>query len=227
MHTDTVLAVEGPSDLAVISALISCMEIDQLSVLRTGYSRKHAVLAKNAARGTRIVVVLDGLHEYGETAWRPPLDWPKDYSTANVLPSWLLRPPVTRSSEPRLPTWCTSDFAGMPAGTWPHEDTQTEPTATPARTAPPRVLYCLPISAGSTIIDSWASIVRVLDRVLAAMHLMRLRVRTGVERTLDIRTFVLVMLAACRHYGQRSEPDDHASLVIRRHLVSMGSCPQT
>lgn len=227
MHTDTVIAVEGPSDLAVISALMSRMEIDQLTVLRTGFSRKHAVLAKNAARNTYTIAVLDGLDVYGETAWRPPLDWPEDYSTANVLPSWLLHQPATRSSEPRLPTWCTSDFAGMPAGTWLHKDTQIEPTAIPARTAPPRVRYCLLVSVGSTIIESWASIVRVLDRVLAAMHLMRLRVRTGVERALDIRAFVLVMLAACRCYGQRSEPDDHASLVIRRHLVSMGSCPQT
>jgi IrrE N-terminal-like domain len=39
------------------------------------------------------------------------------------------------------------------------------------------------------------------------------------------RSYTLVLLAVSRRFGRRSEPDDHASLFFRRHLVSAGSCP--
>jgi hypothetical protein len=234
MYTVTVIALESTSGPSTTSTeLLTLVEIDRLSLLRSSYSRAHEVaheaLATDPATGAHLRVLLDTLIKSEESVRSFPLDWMKGYSTASVLPSRLLHLPGIHDSGPRLPTWCTSDSAGMPAGTWLHKGTQTEPMATPARTAPPRVrvLYCLPVSADSAIIDSWASIVRLLDRVLAALHLMRMRVRVGIRHHPNALTFVLVMLAACRHYAKRSEPDDHASLVIRRHLVSMGSCPQT
>ena len=61
--------------------------------------------------------------------------------------------------------------------------------------------------------------VRAIDSVLAAVPLMRLLVRTGIRRRPRAEAS-LVIIAAWRRYGRRSEPDDHASLPIRRHLVS-------
>ena len=232
MRTSKVLAVEGSSELAVISALSA--QIDQLSVRRNAYSHAHELShrllivngADTAAKNV-VVAIVDGFAWSRVNAWRPPTDWASHFPGASVLPSRLDSRLLIGSSTPHLPTWCTSDFAGMPAGMWLRTDPQAGSKSTSARTAPPHVLYCLLVSAGSTIVDGWASIVRVFDRVLAALHLMRIRVRTGIRHHPNALTFVLVMLAACRHYGKRSEPDDHASLVIRRHLVSMGSCPQT
>jgi len=66
--------------------------------------------------------------------------------------------------------------------------------------------------------------IRVIDSVLTALLLMRLLVRAGLRRRISAISFVLGIVAVCRHYGHRSEPDDHASLLICRRLVSMGSC---
>jgi hypothetical protein len=135
----------------------------------------------------------------------------------------------------RSPVWNARAFAGMIAQTWHDLGDGTQATGkptlsvrnpVPARSAPPSVIYHLSVGAGSLIIDSLAAVVRVIDSVLAAMHHMRLLVRAGLGYGQNALTFALVMLAARRHYGHRSEPDDHASLPIRRNLVSMGSCPQ-
>ena len=78
-----------------------------------------------------------------------------------------------------------------------------------------------------------ASLLRLVDTVLAMLrfYLRLLRV-LGHERFIVLARrgrppgtvpFVLVLLAACRRYGHRSEPDDHAPLLIRRQLVSVGS----
>lgn len=60
--------------------------------------------------------------------------------------------------------------------------------------------------------DNNAALLRLLDGILAALCLMLVLVLAALGRHLDVRTFALVMLAACLHYGHRGEPADHAFL---------------
>jgi hypothetical protein len=238
MITNTVLAVEGTSDLACLRTLDQ--RIGQLSARRNAYSQAHElahhVMAANEGDLAGTVVVIDSVLMLEDRDHDQLTDWPTSFATGVTQPS--PSPMSLFTSTPsafRLPAWNTRPFAGMMAQTWLDSGDGTQATATPtlsvrnpdpARSAPPSVIYHLSVGAASLIIDSWAAIVRVIDSVLAAMRLMRLLVRAGLGYGLNALTFVLVMLAACRHYGHRSEPDDHASLLIRRNLVSMGSCPQ-
>jgi hypothetical protein len=238
MITNKVLVVEGTSDLACLRTLDQ--RIGRLSARRNAYSQAHElahhVMAANEADLTGTVVVIDNLLMLEARDYDQLPDWPTSFATGVTQPS---PSPMSLFANPpsafRLPTWSTCEFAGMIAQTWLDLGDGTQATATPtpsvrnpdpARSAPPSVVYYLSVGAGSLIIDSWAAIVRVIDSVLAAMRLMRLLVRAGLRYGLNALTFVLVILAACRHYGHRSEPDDHASLLIRRNLVSMGSCPR-
>ena len=43
------------------------------------------------------------------------------------------------------------------------------------------------------------------------------------HRPPDVPPFVLIILAACRRYGHRSEPDDHAVLLLRRYPTTSGA----
>jgi hypothetical protein len=73
---------------------------------------------------------------------------------------------------------------------------------------------------------SRTALLRFIDGILAALCLMLVLVLAALSRHLDALTFALVMLAACFHYGRREEPDDHASLPIRRYQRLLGGCPQ-
>jgi hypothetical protein len=75
--------------------------------------------------------------------------------------------------------------------------------------------------------DNGSTFLRLLDGILAALCLMLMRVLAALSRQPDALTFVLIMLAACLRYGRRGEPDDHASLPIRRYQTSLGSRPES
>jgi len=73
--------------------------------------------------------------------------------------------------------------------------------------------------------DSRAGLLRVVDGILAVLCRLLAIVLTALARHLDAPALVLVLLAACLHYGHRAEPADRAFLPMRRNLTSMGSCP--
>jgi hypothetical protein len=75
----------------------------------------------------------------------------------------------------------------------------------------------------SPLAERWAAFVGLIDNLLSVFRCMKALLRAAVPLHPDVLAFVLVMLAACRRYGHRSEPDDHGSLLIQRHLVSIGS----
>jgi len=79
--------------------------------------------------------------------------------------------------------------------------------------------------AYSLLVDSWIASFSLIDSLLRVFSCME-ALRTAVFRRLSVRTFVLLLLAVCRRYGHRAEPDDHTFLYVRRYLTSMGSCPQ-
>lgn len=76
-------------------------------------------------------------------------------------------------------------------------------------------------------LDLLHDMMRLFDRAIEVLSLICLIVRSGLRHRPNALAFVMVVLAACHRYGHRSEPDDHASLLYRRHLVIRGSCPQT
>jgi hypothetical protein len=236
MTTNMVLLVEGTSDLACLRALDQ--NIGRLSAQRDTYSQAHElahhVMAANQENLTGAVAAFDTFlllqtRDYYYLTDRP-VRFPTNVSQPNPPPVSLF---ASTPSASRLPNWNTAAFAGMISQTWLELGDGTQATVTPtfsvcnpdlAGFVPTRAFNYLSIGARSLIIDSWAAMVRVIDSVLAAMRLMRVLIRACLGHRLNALAFVLVMLAACRHYGHRSEPDDHAYLFIRRNLVSMGSC---
>jgi hypothetical protein len=248
MITGKLVVVEGISDLANLRTLDQ--RIGRLSARRNAYSQAHELAhhvmaaneedltpkiltGKNHTGMTSIFDILRMIEAcaHGQLGDGQLADWPTGVNQPSppLMSLFASTPPALR-----LPTWATRAFAGMRAqrrlGFGDGAQATSAPTPSvrnpvSARIAPLRVSYLLSVGARSLIIDSWAAMVRVIDSVLAAMRLMRLLVRACLSYRLNALAFVLVMLAVCRHYGHRSEPDDHASLLIRRKLVSMGSRP--
>jgi hypothetical protein len=72
------------------------------------------------------------------------------------------------------------------------------------------------------IADLAAALVRMVDNMLAAMHVTLARLVAALARDPNLLALVLVILAVCRRYGRRSEPDDHAVLPMRRYPTSWG-----
>jgi hypothetical protein len=229
MIEGTAFAVAG--NVVLTCAHVLDQRIDELTASRRAYSRLHEVghLALTAPEVDHAVPVpfFGSLSAYTADDHDLWTDWP-----ANLLGSPTQLGPYLGAlfdrlpPALRLPAWNTRTFAGVTAetslGTCDGIQATTQALAD-RKPAPSRVIFHVPVGAGALLADSWAAMVRVIDSVLAALRLMRLRVRTSLGRRFKVAAFVLAILAACRHYGHRAEPDDHASLFIRRHLTSMGS----
>jgi hypothetical protein len=72
------------------------------------------------------------------------------------------------------------------------------------------------------VADVAVAAIRQIDKVSAAVSAEMARRVALLAWNPGVRTFVLVILAVCRRYGRRSEPDDRALLPMRRHLTSWG-----
>jgi hypothetical protein len=211
--------------------------IDELSATRRTYSQLHELahlaLAAPGANDTGMVLVFDSLRLLSA----PDHDHLTNLATA--FSAGVPQPrPVTLSPVAEIPPaggmpmWSTRAFTGMTIGAWFGFDLGSLPTGQApsirnleaSRPARSRVVFHIPVGTGALLVDGWAAMTRVIDSVLAAVLLMRLLVRAGLQHGLNGVGFVLVILATCRHYGHRSEPDDHASLLIHRLQVSIGSC---
>ena len=209
--------------------------INELDAARRRFSLLHDlghhILAEPGANESGMSAVFDNLL----ILTRPENDHLADLSVA--LSDGVLQPGATlpalsaeRQPAPGLPTWNTRLFAGIAAGASFGVDPRVarqQPANTDAVAFPPavaRVAFRVPPGVGSLLVDSWAAMVRAIDSVLTAELLMRLVVCAGIRCRARANSFVLVVIAACRRYGRRSEPDDYASLLSGQNLVSMGSC---
>jgi hypothetical protein len=237
MTNRSILLVEGSSDAAVLHALDR--SIVMASARRETYSLLHE-LAHQALAYTdlefnktdmsvffeRYQALIEGM-SHVQTDLRP-------VSIQVKWSGYVSPPPADASLTPRMPDWYSNTFTRMtaPRGFCAHgtensaAPTLSAPDPESARSEPPRISYRLTTGTLSFLANSSAAVVRLSDRVIGALLLMRMLVRTGLSHRPNARAFVLLILATCRRYGRRSEPDDHASLLIRRHLVSMGSRPQ-
>jgi hypothetical protein len=209
--------------------------INELNAARRRFSLihdlGHHILAEPGANESGMSAVFDGLLILTKAEHDHLADLPSALSGGVLQPGATLSTlPVERQPAPGLPTWNTRLFAGIAAGASFGVDPRAagqQPANTNAVAFPPavaRVAFRVPTGVGPLLVDSWAAMVRAIDRVLTAELLMRLVVCAGIRCRARANSFVLVVIAACRRYGRRSEPDDYASLLSGRNLVSMGSC---
>jgi hypothetical protein len=169
--------------------------------------------------------------------------WRMDRSAGAASPNPFYLPAARPT--PHLLTWRTRAFAGLTESSWLSSDNAPEASVALTFAAqdiqlghhePPRLTsFRLSVDNGREnvraallrLLDMLRSMVRLLNGVIRTERLMRLLVRNGLMCRSNALAFVLVILAACRRYGRRSEPDGCTILITRRHLVSMGSCPLT
>lgn len=245
------IIVEGKSDVAYFAALDHC--IIDLTAERARFSLAHEELHQTlelittSANYTGTAAIFE---RFLRIVWEH--DASKVWS-ADVLPSGSVvtddrfpERPVSAREPDGLPIWCTNTFVGLPAPRWVSTANASAgglPLAFAAQDVglvhaePPRITVRVSTGNRQLLTDLLAALLRFLDflrdmvhffdRAIEAAYLIRLIVRSGLRHRPNPLAFALIILATCRRYGRRSEPDDHASLLNRRHLVIRGSCPQT
>lgn len=227
MTTNMAVVVEGFSDAAYLNALdrrIGNVSGQRRLFLTAAHELAHHVL--NGNNDTGMSMVLDAV---GQIVLHSGHLAPAITAAAFTADVTLLAadgPVYLDGAPPHLPLWNTKEFAGLPTDAW-------RETGQVAVRAGLRVTFRLSREAGSPPPDVRVALLRLLKTLLdiARSCLLQL-VLLGRERSIVLArlgrppgtvAFVILILAACRHYGRRSEPDDHASLFTRQKLVSMGS----
>jgi hypothetical protein len=91
----------------------------------------------------------------------------------------------------------------------------------------PRTAYLKYLAA--LFADIAATAIRRIDGAQSVISAELARRAAVLTRNPGLRAFVLIILATCRRYGRRSEPDDHAVLPMRRYPTSRGvtACART
>jgi hypothetical protein len=69
------------------------------------------------------------------------------------------------------------------------------------------------------------ALVRLIDGILAALTLLLVAILSALSHQPDAIAFVLVVVATCRHYGHRGEPDGHSFLPMHPGQTSVGGRP--
>jgi hypothetical protein len=112
---------------------------------------------------------------------------------------------------------------GLPPvpGPVPADGTECDSSGPSAEIAPDAAQFLRGVAR--SIIDLSKKMVRKTGRQLAAMRLWLARLLAVPVRNPDQPAFALIVLAVCRHYGRRSEPDHSAVLLTCRHLTSWGA----
>jgi len=232
------LMVGGASEQAYLNALGRRLG-DLTAQRRAFYSAAHEL--------AHHVVVLDGLDEMNNTGMASAINaidlargllQPADagwitFTGRNAAALFFVATPkYTGGAVPRLPTWATRDVAGTVSDMW--SGSSAIEAAYPAHMEQ-QITFRLSVLASVRdallrLIDTLISMARLWAMKIWLVHRERSHVVARVLARITgclpvIRAFALVIVAVCRRYGHRSEPGDHASLLIRRHLVSMGSDP--
>jgi hypothetical protein len=238
MTNRSILLVEGPSEAGALRALDR--SIVTATALRGTFTLLHD-LAHCAIDNRAMSIKMDmALYMARYRAVMESIRYVRTnlpaFSFGEVKWSASLAPlPANADRSPRLPDWYSDAFTRiiMPGVLYTPDNTRYAAAPTPSspdsqsdRSEPPRFSYQLTAGTWSLLADSFAAVVRLFDRAIGALLLLRMLVRTALNHRPNARAVVLLILAICRRYGRRSEPDDHDPLLIRRRLVSMGSCPR-
>jgi hypothetical protein len=234
MTASKVLVVEGVSDFAYLSALdrhIGDLSAHRRVFVTAAHEIAHRMLPWDGANDTGMTAVFDALDLLGGFGLLAPTDWPTGMAADTTRSATILILEHHGDLASRLASWTTSDFVGMPPGAWFGSGGTGMLTPTINM---PQVFFRLSDDTEPFLLNVRAALLRFLDALRAMARLCVRRIRKfGRERSLvlarivrlpETLAFILIILAVCRHYGHRAEPDDHASPFIRRHLVSMGSC---
>lgn len=197
--------------------------IQTLKALRSNFDLAHEVghitLALHEPNRTGMAAARDALQLLTSMPLTPVADWPT-LPTLEAVRA-ISRPAIPRLSLPseRLQPWQIKAILLYSRHEIRHLDHDFDhfldkwPTS-----GNMRVLF----REGVLVADDWLASLRLLDSLLR-VFCCTVALRVASVRRLDIRTYVLVLIAVCRRYGHRAEPDDHSSLPVRRHLTCLGS----
>jgi hypothetical protein len=75
---------------------------------------------------------------------------------------------------------------------------------------------------GALIADNWLTSLRILDSMLR-VFCCTVALRVVSRQRLNIRVYVLVLIAVCQRYGHREDPADHHFLPERHHPTFRGA----
>jgi hypothetical protein len=81
------------------------------------------------------------------------------------------------------------------------------------RLRPPRTMR-VHLHSCAVLADDWVTYVSLMDNLLTRLHRER-ALQLAASRRPSVPTIVLVLLAVCRNYGHRAEPDDHS--LVQHH----------
>jgi hypothetical protein len=128
-----------------------------------------------------------------------------------------------------LPAWRTGMLSKFGLSDWPTADSGASASAEsvprfrssgmarrPLLDA--RIAYLKYLAA--LFVDIAATAVRQIDGAQSIISAELARRVAVLTRNPGLRAFVLTILATCRRYGRRTEPDDHAVLPMRRYPTS-------
>jgi hypothetical protein len=159
-------------------------------------------------------------------------------SDACALLLQVTRPPELPSGFPGTSTTLPIDPRSLPSGvpkfylpSWLTEGLSRAFPQTPASPISPAQRVKLKTASpdqtllrfiAQLIADLAAALVRMVDNMLVAVHVTLARLVAAHAQDPNLVALVLVILAVCRRYGRRSEPDDPAVLPMRRYPTSRG-----
>jgi hypothetical protein len=240
-----------------LDASIGGLSAQRRGLLTAAHELSHHVLAGNGANniGTSAVANNMGVSavfsafELIASYWPPKA--PPAFASTNPAapggpqwtpPAWISMllhdigyrsPDWVSANSAGMPSWTTTDFLGMLPGVWLRSDGTGTSAPAHGRLSGVFRLVGDAVTVSPLALSVRASLLRLIDTLLAMARLCLIRLMTLVREqrltiacirhSLGIPTFFRSVLAACRRYGRRSESDDHASLFVRQKLVSMGS----
>lgn len=240
LGNNRILVVDSTSERAYLGALdrrIGDLSARSRVLFSVAHELAHHVLVDglDEANNTGMASALNAINLVRGLVRPMDLGWLTFPTGDAASPFTVATPKYMGDSVPRLPFWVTRDVAGMLAAPGPDASgAAVDPTTTKSR-----LTVRISGATGSRLTNVRDALLQLIKAFLAMAHLCLLeigmlrrershilaRILASVIGLPCIRAFALIIIAVYRHYGHRSEPDDHASLLTRRHLVSMGSCP--
>ena len=231
------LVVEGASSRSCLKALsrrIAELRYRQRVYASAAHELAHQVVALNEANDAGMAAVLDTLALIAPFGRLTPVVWRTRLSEEAASLGLIVISEYHGHSALGRPSWLrfSQMLSELPLD---NGKTTVDPTSTK-----PEITFQLSSTTWHVRIDLQAAIKQMIDDLIAiarsyVLEMWKARREQSqihsralsrvTVRAPNVRSFVLVIIAACRHYGRRSEPDHFASLLIRRHLVPVGSCP--
>lgn len=244
-----VVSNPGPDPIYNLDVSISGLSAQRRGLLTAAHELTHHVLTGNGTNDTGMSAVFAAFELIASYyPSKPPPAFasssPAAPGTAQwTPPAWMSMllhdfgydsPDCAGVNSVGMPSWTTTDFLGMLPWAWLHSDDAGTPSPEHDRLSVVSRLLDGAVRLSSPSASVRASLLRLIDALLALARLCLIQLMTLVREQqpalacvrlpLGVSAFFRAVLAACRRYGRRSEPDDHVSLCTRQTLVSMGSC---